>query len=322
MIKKLFGDPHPKPSWTMIKDGRRVKFGPRPWKVLWNKFKQIVVFSFLLVPSANALNQYDYRKNVRITNEQLLIGTTVELSVTVAGLEASKGNLVGTTVLHKFGHQPDCDTGTDPCWIWDGPTTTWVRNSTGRIHGIYSDSGLDDDGNTGCREINIDGVNNHFLTSSETVTMDGQTHVLTLNDYVVIHRMECTRFGSTKLNQGTIYAFPLVETTTIAVISPNIGQTLMAIYAVPKDKDLYLTELWASVGGGKAKVASVDMQMTFSGFATKRFFGISEANGSPAPLIPPLKVPGRTVIELKGFEVSVDDVDIDGGFNGYLVDRP
>jgi hypothetical protein len=267
--------------------------------------------------------------DANITNSQLLIGTTVELSVTVPGLEASKGNLIGTTVLHKFGHQPDCDQTTDPCWVWDGPTTTWVRNSTGRIHGIYSSSGFDDDGNTGCREINIEGVNNHFLTSSETVTMDGQTHVLTLNDYVVIHRMECTRFGSTKLNQGTIYAFPLVETTTIAVIAPNLSQTLMAIYAVPKDKNLYLTELWASVGGGKAKVASVDMQLTFeenadgeSGFRTKRFFGISEANGSPAPLIPPLKVLGRTVIELKGFEVSADDVDIDGGFNGYLVDRP
>ena len=81
MIEKILGNPHPKPSWTVSRRGQRTHFGPRPWSVLWNKIKQITIISLLLVPSAHALNQYDYKNNVNITNSQLLIGTTEEILV-------------------------------------------------------------------------------------------------------------------------------------------------------------------------------------------------------------------------------------------------
>lgn len=250
------------------------------------------------------------------------------------GLEVSHGAIPGYAAVNKFGRSPDCDDGV-PTDIWDGADATpiWVAPTAPRIHNIASTSPLDTSGGTGARTVMVYGLPDWSSAEiSEVVTLDGANPVATVNSYVIIHRMVCLTFGSTRINQGNLSATAAVDGTVTAEITAGIGQTLMAIYGVPEGQDLHLTWLHASMTGFATGLFASDPQVDItlwvneradqadSGFVTKERSSIVGASEMEHTYDPPKTYHGPCIFKVQAVS-DTDNVEVTANFNGYLVDH-
>lgn len=138
---------------------------------------------------------------------------------------------------HKFGLNPDIDTGDTPVEVWDGPKggyTGWIAAAAACE--ISSDDPNDDDGDTGAWTVKVTGLDTNGLLQTFTATMNGAGAVA-IGTFYRIFRMEVLTAGTTGTNEGTITAETTVGGDVMAVITPGNGQTLMAIYTIPDDYD-------------------------------------------------------------------------------------
>ncbi len=136
---------------------------------------------------------------------------------------------------HKFGQNPDIDTGDVPTPIWDGPKggyTGWIDSAAACE--ISSDDPNDDDGDTGAWVVRVKGLDANGKLKEFDATMNGAGAVA-IGDFYRIFRMEVLTAGTSKVNEGTITAETTVGGDVMAVITPTFGQTLMAIYTIPTD---------------------------------------------------------------------------------------
>ena len=317
MIEKLIKDTHPRPAWTMIKDGRRIQFGPKPWKVLWGKIKQIVVFSILLVPCADAANDFRYRK-----------------TVTPFIVELSLGNIPGKATNNKFGRSQNVDSGvaTD---IWggsDGPDNQplWTHVTAARIHEIYSVDADDTSSGDGCRTVSVSGVGHGDMSiASETVSMAGNTYVPTLNTYQRINRMACETFGVTEMNEGNIYAIAQVDASTQIVVTANFGQSLHGIWTCPLGKTCLITNYYASMNKSGGASGAIDLTLftrdnttSEHGWRVRHSLGAITTGSSHFghAFNPYFKIAEKTDIKVQAIG-SANDLDVSAGFDVIIVDN-
>lgn len=271
-------------------------------------------------------------QSVRIVNQ---LDEYISLNVDYP-LEISRGNISGISSINKFGKAPSGiqTTATD---IWSRADATptqqiWVAPTTARQHNIVSTS-TDDDGSpvgVGARTIRIWGLTSWSTAeSSEDITMDGTSNVLTASSYVIIHRMKVLTAGNTSINVGTITATAATDASVTAVILPNEGQTQMAIYGVPSTQSFYITKIYASLNDATAS-SRVDIRFYVNEspnvsplnvrFILKGTFELSNQGSSYVDHTyePPFRINGPCIVKLQGISNSADE-DVSGGFDGYLV---
>lgn len=271
-------------------------------------------------------------QSVRIVNQ---LDEYISLNVDYP-LEISRGNISGISSINKFGKAPSGiqTTATD---IWSRADATptqqiWVAPTTARQHNIVSTS-TDDDGSpvgVGARTIRIWGLTSWSTAeSSEDITMDGTSNVLTASSYVIIHRMKVLTAGNTSINVGTITATAATDASVTAVILPNEGQTQMAIYGVPSTQSFYITKIYASLNDATAS-SRVDIRFSVNEspnvsplnvrFILKGTFELSNQGSSYVDHTyePPFRINGPCIVKLQGISNSADE-DVSGGFDGYLV---
>jgi hypothetical protein len=156
--------------------------------------------------------------------------------------------------------------------------------------------------------------------------MDGTTNVPTVNQYVIIHRMQVLTKGATNVNVGTITATADTDGTITAQIQPGNGQTLMAIYGVPSVQVAYMTGFYASVVKAAAAVtASVKILVNpepdaeLTNFLTKHILGLdSQSNNLVHHSFNPCKVfPGPSIIKIQG-NASAANTIMSAGFDLIL----
>lgn len=179
------------------------------------------------------------------------------------GLAIAKGDVAGTTFIHKFGHAPDFDIENGEVTIWGGSDdggidqTTYVYSSADDIDSLSSS----DNGDT--QDIEVHGLDTNYDEVIQTITLTGQTRVALTTDLIRVYRL--VNMGSTDI-AGAVYCFVNTalggdgvpdDTTKIrAVINNGDNQTLMAVYTVPAGKTGYLRDWYASTAG-KAKSVNV-----------------------------------------------------------------
>ena len=117
-------------------------------------------------------------------------------------LQVGRGQIPGHSIIHVFGHNPDVDTTEETVWPADGllghpasPTQMTVSSTDAN----------DTSGGTGARTVLIRGINGTGGYVSETVTLDGQTGVTTVNSYDAIEQLVVMTVGSGGVNAGRIY---------------------------------------------------------------------------------------------------------------------
>jgi hypothetical protein len=152
----------------------------------------------------------------------------------------------------QFQFGVNLNVGTSFSTIWNGPTATYVYPAAATVMKISSSDVNDASGGTGARTILINGLDANYNETSETVILNGQTAVNTVNSYLRFHYMEVVTAGSGGTAAGTIYAG--VGTVTAGVPATVYGQitigyntTTSALWTVPAGYTAYVTSVaWTS----------------------------------------------------------------------------
>jgi len=191
------------------------------------------------------------------------VKTTPDGNLTISdksdGLSIAKGDVTGSTFIHKFGAAPDFDVSDGMVSIWDGAedNVVWEKmaytySTTADIDSVVSE----DDGFT--NEVSVQGLDVNYNLVVQTITLTGNTPVALTTNLIRVFRLK--NEGNTDnlehifcyVSGGTVtVGVPQVAADIRAIMQPTNNQTLMAIYTVPAGKTGYMRSWFASTAGAK-----------------------------------------------------------------------
>lgn len=243
------------------------------------------------------------------------------------------GRIRGILPVNKFGRATDVNMAeTD---VWDRANAIdvqniWVPPTVAQVHNIVSDSVADTRSTGDCaRTVRVFGLPSWEAPEiHEDVELNGTTPEPTANKYVIVHRIMVKTAGATGPNAGTITATADIDDTVTAQVQPLAGSTQMAIYGVPRRKVLLLSNLYSSVHKA-AGPGAVDFELAVNRtpdtnlnlFLVEHSLGGTTTGSSSAPrkFDPPKRFDGPCLIKLRSTG-SANNLDVSGGFDGYLHD--
>jgi len=158
-------------------------------------------------------------------------------------LQVSRGQIAGHQTVQVFGYNADIDQTEESVWPDGGvvphPTTASVLK-------ISSSSASDTAAGTGARTVYIGGVDGNFNEVSETVTLNGQTAVNTVNSYLYVNYFYVVTVGTGTQNAGNINAGTGTVTAGVPavlydIIAAGYNQRTTAHFCVPAGYTGYMT---------------------------------------------------------------------------------
>ena len=140
-----------------------------------------------------------------------------------------------------------------------GPYTgTLTHPAAATRLGLASTSANDDNGGTGALTVRVTGLDANYDVASETVTLDGQTKVLTVATFTAVHSVTVLTAGSGGANAGTIYVADDGDTFTAGVptapffvLEAEWNVSTPSIYTVPDGYSVAMSEIDISGDNGK-----------------------------------------------------------------------
>ena len=161
-------------------------------------------------------------------------------------LQASRGQINGHTTRFRFGYANAI--GSTPQTITTCVTagSVYVYPTTASVMKVSSASTNDTSAGTGARTILVSGLDSSYNAISETVTLNGQTAVNTVNSYLRITYTEILSTGSGNAQAGTIYVGTGVVTAGVPATiywqsDTTYNNWAFAGYTVPAGYTAYLT---------------------------------------------------------------------------------
>jgi len=228
-------------------------------------------------------------------------------------LAIAQGDVSYYSSVNKFGANFDIDLGTDPESIWTaGGLYPWGAFIFPAFLKLVSTVATD------TSNITLEGLDEEGKPLIVVMQMQGTTVVQTSVKFLRIYRME---YDGGTLNAGTITAtVDLVLDYVVAQIEPELSQTLMAIYTVPKGYTAYMTSFDFSLPRGKDAQIRLYIREFGSSFKIKH---LSEAyeNSYRYSFDVPLKLPELTDIDMVAAEVETANTRVSANFQLTLVDN-
>ncbi len=249
-----------------------------------------------------------------------------------SGLAIAKGEVEGTSFIHKFGNAPDFDKNAGFVTIWDGADdgkawelNQYVYSTTADIDSISSS----DNGDT--QLVEIQGLDSDFLLVTQTVTLSGQARQAFGTNLIRIFRVK--NIGSVDF-AGTVVAYvntaitggvPNDNTKIRAVVHIGNNQTEMAIFTVPAGKTGYMRDWYASTSAAKkdsSHVIKIFARPFGQVFQLKHTSSIIESGSSHIKhdYIEPEVFTEKTDVEIKT-DTDQDAASVAAGFDIVLVDN-
>ena len=145
------------------------------------------------------------------------------------GVSIQRGDINNFSGIQKFGY--NASVGTSFETIWDGGGDYTFITSAGTATATSSNT----DDNTGTVE--IQGLDSNYDLATETLTIGGSAGS---TSFIRVFRAKMINANTGDANVGTITI--TVSSTTVAQIQPTYGQTLMAVYTVPRKHQAYLVQ--------------------------------------------------------------------------------
>jgi hypothetical protein len=239
---------------------------------------------------------------MNIYDSQTKYGKDEEFSLQVA-----RGLIPGHSAITVFGYNPDVDTSEESVWPNGGtvphPTAASVLKVSSTDAADASPSG------TGARTVLITGLNGNFNEVSETIVLNGQTAVNTVNSYLYVNGLTVTSVGSGGANAGDIN----VGTGTVTAGVPAVLYDMIAIgynnrttghYCVPSGYTAFLVHGLFTAGQasgstsitGKLLVHSPDDNIVRVGAITTLNNGVVQYMFNYPTAIPEKSCVGATAI--------------------------
>ena len=228
--------------------------------------------------------------------------------------------------IRKYGHNDDIGTGAyEDMWSYGGDYN-WP-SSSGQAMYISSSDAAD------TQTIVVMGLDENFEEVTEIVTLQGKTFVPLTGLWSRVHR--AYNNGSTDL-AGTVYVssdntdaggdgIPDVTTAIHTTVEAEFQQTMQAIYTVPADHVLMLTQLAATVApvsGGTTKIAKAHfMYRPFGKVWRALATAHLQTNGTSSitrTLTIPEKLEAKSDMKIRAIGIGAS-VHFDAEFSGVLI---
>ena len=264
------------------------------------------------------------------------VGITHDGDLTISdnsdGLSIARGDVTGTSYIHKFGAAPDFDSADLFVSVWDGAEDAQVWENM--IYDYSSTADIDyivAEDDTDTQDVEILGLDANYNEVTQTITLTGNTPS-ELSTYLIrVFRM--TNVGATDfadhvfcyVSGGTVTAgVPQVGADVRALVHADNNQTLMSLYTVPAGKTAYLRSFYAATAGAK-KISGHTVKLLVRPFGQvfqlKHTTNIETTGTSNLhhEYVEPEVYGEKTDIEIR-MDTSADAAGVAAGFDIVLVD--
>ncbi len=216
-------------------------------------------------------------------------------------LQVARGQITGHRSVSVFGYNQDVDQTRVTVWPYTGilplaPSAIQLK--------VSSSSANDNSSGTGARTVFLAGLDANYREISETVTLNGQTAVLTSKSYLHINNAYVATAGSGLSAAGDIYFGDGVVTagvpaTVYDLIKFDYNSRITGSYTIPAGYTGYVSQGLFSAGqpGGSAQVSG--RLMTIGPDGIRRTIAITTVNNGTADYAfeYPVAVPEKTTLE-------------------------
>ena len=248
-------------------------------------------------------------------------------------MEVSRGSISGAVRVHKFGYNPDIDTGTDPEDVWDYGTLYPFLAAAATLY-ASSSSGSD------TFEFTVQGLDADWNEQEAVVTLTGQDQVALPGTWIRVNRcfndtgtaaVGDVYIAEQSLGGDLVGGVPQTATKVKAKVGVGNEQTLMCVYSVPAGKTLFLYHWYLSVmglGGGTwlSGNSALDAGLFVRNFG--KVFRIKERVGviNKGDTIFdhhyqfPELIPQKSDVVIRVIATTTDDAQVSAEFEGILID--
>ena len=168
------------------------------------------------------------------------------------GVEVQKGNVAGHSLVHKFGRNDAIPNGSFAFVNLLG-FTAWPLSAATTVR-VKAGNAADDTAGNGAREITVQGIDDAFAETSETIaTAGGSASSATTASFWRVHRAwvsACGTYGAA--NTAAVVIENSAGGTDLIQIGVEEGQTQFAGWTVPLGKTAYLWSVVATADAAKA----------------------------------------------------------------------
>lgn len=216
-------------------------------------------------------------------------------------LQVSRGQIPWHQTVVVFGYNSDVDTSVETVWPYGGilpfPDTALQMK-------VSSDNANDTVAGTGARTVYVEGLDANHNVISETVSLNGQTAVLTTNSYLHINQAYVATAGSLYSAAGNIYFGTGVVTSGIPatvydIIQYDYNTRITGSYTIPAGYTGYLEQGLFSSGQITGSNAVTGRLVTRGTDDIRRTAAIVTINNGAADYAfeYPIVIPEKTTIE-------------------------
>jgi hypothetical protein len=207
-------------------------------------------------------------------------------------LNIARGLVKGTTFVHKFGAVPSLSTATTGT-VWDVNDTLYPWSAWNTAGTITVDRASASDAN---KQVTVVGLDSNYNVLQETITLTNATGNASTNSFIRVFRAFLLD-GTTNIGLISIKK----DATTVAAITANKGQTLMAVYTVPAGYTGFLCKGVATAQAGAD--ATGDMFVRYFGQSSFRVGHTFEVEGDGGQYMydftVPIPIPAKSDIDVR-----------------------
>ena len=238
-------------------------------------------------------------------------------------LQVARGQIQGHKTVFKFGNNPDINGSLETIWSHGGLYSYLAAAS---VLKVSSSSANDAAAGTGARTVTLAGLDASYNEISETVSLNGQTEVLTTQSFLRVFRAFVVTAGSGGTAAGTIYMGTGVVTAGVpanvyAEIPLGANQTQMALWTVPAGYTLYIT------GGVFSAASNNAAQYVLGQFFFRPLGGVFRnvaditvnSNVFRYDWEIPIAIPEKSDIEARGIALSGSNFYVTASFEGMYI---
>lgn len=230
-------------------------------------------------------------------------------------IDIARGIVRGASSVHKFGATPEMSQNqTGSIWDIDDTLYPWSAFDTAGVLTIPAVN-VADNGHT----VTVLGLDENYNEVSEEFTVSSSGTVTGTQTFKRVYRAFCTAGGVT--NTGNINVQR--GATTVLRITAGQGQTLMAIYTVPRGKTAYLLQGACTVEANAD--ATGNMFVRYFGQDTFRIGHSFEVSGAGGQYFykfgVPIQIPQKSDIDVRA-TVRSNNARITAAFDILLLDNP
>jgi len=236
--------------------------------------------------------------------------------------QVSRGQIPWHTAITVFGYNADIDTAEETIWPYGG---LQPHPATALSMKVSSSDADDNATGNGARTVYVEGLDANYNTVSETVTLNGQTAVQTVNSYLRINETYVASAGTSNGAEGDIYfgtgtVTAGVPATVYEIIKFDYNTRVTGHYTVPAGYTAFMDSGSITVGQtGTANAVSGRLVVTGTNDIRLNKAIVTLNTGSvPYPFLFPLVIPEKTDIEAVGQGVGSNNM-MSSYFNIVLV---